>query len=248
MGFIEITVGNSSPPPSVWTTILTGLTTALVAGIILFLLNWLREHLTAKWKRHGEAEVLAFSLATQLDRLISACSDVVNDPLAEDRETGETEPTVSTPSIIFVDDLPWTVFDKHLQYRIRALPNKIDAAVRSCGHIADYGEGPPYYNDYFEERELRFSWIGLEACLLTQELADKYGVETLDRGEWEPEEDFKRRIQKIEQQRDADKAAWQPPDWAMTKLPLEELERRRSDLSTALDAAQSKRKVKDAVR
>ncbi|QKN14339.1 hypothetical protein HR059_07625 [Sinorhizobium meliloti WSM1022] len=240
MSFVEITVGHSAPPASVWSTILTGLTTALAAGIILFLLNWLREWLTAKWERHSEAEVLAFSLVTQLDRLISDCSDVVNDPLTEDRETGETEATVSTPSISFADDLPWTVFDKRLQYRIRALPNKIDAAARSCAHIGEYGEGPPYYNDYFDERELRFAWIGLEACLLTKELSDKYGVEILDRGEWEPEEDFRNRIDRIEKQRAIDKAAWRPPDWVLPKVPLDELERRRADLDRALDIAKAK--------
>ncbi|MEY9198428.1 hypothetical protein ABIA16_003544 [Sinorhizobium fredii] len=243
MSLFEITVGPSAPPPSVWNTILTGLTTALVAGIILFLLNWLREFLTAKWKRHSEAEVLAFSLATQLDRLISDCSDVVNDPLTEDRETGITEATVATPSISFADDLPWTVFDKRLQYRIRALPNKIGAAVRSCSNIGEYGEGPPFYNDYFEERELRFSWIGLESCLLTQELSDKYGVEMLDRGEWEPEEDFKNLIEKIEKRRAIDKAAWRPPDFMLPKIPIEELEKRRADLARALDAATAKRKL-----
>lgn len=245
MNFSVVSFGSSSAPPSVWMTILTGLTTALVAGIVLFLLNWLREYLTAKWKRHSEAEVLAFSLATQLDRLISDCSDVVNDPRTEDRETGETEPTVSTPSIGFADDLPWTVFDKRLQYRIRALPNKIGAAVRSCSHIGEYGEGPPFYNDYFEERELRFAWIGLEACLLTQVLANKYGVEILDRGEWEPEEDFKRVIKKIEEDRAVEEVMW--PDFHRPKVPIEELKKRHAALATALDAAQSKRKVKNAV-
>ena len=140
MSIFAITIVNSATPPSIWTTIFTGLAVALGGGVVLFGLNWLREHLTSNWKRQSEAEVLAFSLATELDRLIAACSDVVHDQLYEDRETGIWESTVKTPEISFSDDLIWAAFEKRLQYRIRALPNKIGAAVRSCASIGEYGE------------------------------------------------------------------------------------------------------------
>lgn len=239
MSFVSIDLSGTTAT-NVWSTILTGLTTALVAGIVLFLLNWLREYLTARWKRHSEAEVLAFSLATQLDRLISDCTDVVDDPLTSDPETGYAEATVRSPSLVFAETLPWAVFDKRLQYRIRSLPNKIDAAIRSCSNIGEYGDGPPDYDDYFEERQLRFCWIGLEACLLTEELAAKFGVEILDRGEWEPEENFKSTISKIDERRKVRKAAWQPPDFMRDRLTLEDLEKRRTTLAQELEAAIAK--------
>lgn len=220
-----------------WSTILTGLTTALVAGIVLFLLNWLRKYLTARWKRNSEAEVLAFSLATQLDRLISDCTSVVDDPLTSDPETGYTEATVGSPSLLFADTLPWAVFDKRLQYRIRALPNKIDAAIRSCANIGEYGDGPPDYNDYFEERQIRFCAIGLEACHLSQELAEKFGVDILDRGEWRPEENFARVSGMIEERRNAREARWQPPEFLREKPTLAELEDRRRKLAERLEDA-----------
>ncbi len=221
---------------------MTGLTTALVAGVVLFLLNWLREYLTAQWKWHSDAEVLAFSLATQLDRLISECTDVANDPLTHDPETGYTEATVGSPSLIFAETLPWAVFDKRLQYRIRSLPNKIDAAIRSCSNIGEYGDGPPDFDDYFEERQLRFSWIGLEASLLTEELAAKFGVEMLDRGEWKPEENFKSTVSKIDERRKARHATWQPPDFMRDRLTLEDLEKRRATLALGLEDAISKQR------
>ncbi|MBY5413502.1 hypothetical protein HFO98_34970 [Rhizobium leguminosarum] len=243
MSFFEITIGHSAPPASLWMTMLTGLAVALGGGIVLFGLNWLREYLMAKWNRHIEAEVLAFSLASELDRLISACYDVANDPQQEDRETGEWEPTVDTPTLTWGDNLKWSSFPRSLHYRIRALPNKIDAAVKSCQSEAEYGDGPPYYNDYFREREERFSWIGLEACVLRQELADYYGVEMIYRGGWDPEENFKEKIQKYAKQKE-ERNNWPVPDILRKKIPIEELEKRRAELTTALDAAINRMKSK----
>lgn len=206
---------------------------------MLFALNWLREHLTAKWRRQTEAEVLAFSLATELDRLISECSDVINDPRMEDPQTGMTEATVGIPSIAFGDNLPWSAFPKSLHYRVRALPNKIDAAVRSCASEAEYGDGPPDYLDYFREREIRFAWIGLEATALRFELTKTYGVEYLDRGSWNPEDDFKATIVKIEKVK-AEMKNWPVHPLLVPKVPIEELEKRRAELGTALDLARGK--------
>lgn len=226
-----------------WTTILTGLVVALGAGLVLFALNWLREHLTAKWRRQTEAEVLAFSLATELDRLISECSDVINDPRMEDPQTGMTEATVGIPSIAFGDNLPWSAFPKRLHYRIRALPNKIDAAVRSCASEAEYGDGPPDYSDYFREREIRFAWIGLEASALRFELTKTYGVDYLDRGNWNPEDDFKATIAKVEKHK-AMLANLPEPSFMRRRVPIEDLEKRRADLGAAIEVATSKLKAK----
>ncbi|ARQ58940.1 hypothetical protein Kim5_CH02897 [Rhizobium sp. Kim5] len=239
MSIFEITIGHSAPPPTLWTTILTGLAVALGGGIVLFLLNWLREYLMNKWKRKTEAEVLAFSLATELDRLVSDCYEVVNDPQWEDPQTGIWESTVGTPTIALGDNLPWASFPKSLHYRIRALPMKIDAAVKSCAAEAEYGDGPPDYSDYFRERELRFSWIGLEATALRFELSKEYGVEYLDRGAWEPEESFKGIIRKIEKQKEELAKARKQHPFFLPRVPLEELEKRRAALGTALEVARA---------
>lgn len=241
MSIFEISIGSSSPPPSFWSAIFPGLVVALVGGVVLWGLNWLREWLMAKWNRHTEAEVLAFSLASELDRLISACYNVAHDPQEEDRETGVWEPTVGTPKLEWGENLKWAAFPRSLHYRIRALPNKIDAALKSCASAAEYGDGPPDYADYFREREDRFSWIGLEACVLRQELADDYGVEMIYRGEWDPEEAFKEKIQKYAKIKE-ELAQHRVHPFLVPKVPIEELEKRRADLGAALDVAKSKSK------
>ncbi|MGO8034966.1 hypothetical protein [Rhizobium leguminosarum] len=240
MNIFEFTFGHSAPPPSLWSTVFPGLTVALVGSIVLFLLNWAREWVMAQWKRKTEAEVLAFSLASELDRLISECFEVVHDPQWQDPESGIWETTVGTPTIALGDNLPWAAFPKSLHYRIRALPMKIDAAVKSCAAEAEYGDGPPDYSDFFQERELRFSWIGLEATALRYELSKTYGVEYLDRGAWEPEESFKSIIQKIEKQKEELAAMRKRHNLFRPRVPIEELEKRRAALGTALDVARAK--------
>lgn len=243
MNFFNVSIGGASSAPVSWlSTILPGLTVALVAGIILFLLNWLREYLTARWKKKSEAEVLAFTLVTEFDRLIAACSEVVDDPLHQDNH-GVWETTVKTPWIEWPDNWNWGSFPKKLQYRIRSIPNKIYLANRNVSHLWEYGDGPPDFGDAFDERTFRYAWIGLEAVLINEILAKEYGVPLLDRGEWDPEERFKREIQKITERREEEKAnPWPTPDWLLPKVSIEELQERHAKLAVDLDAALKNRR------
>ncbi|MCJ9720797.1 hypothetical protein MOV66_10260 [Agrobacterium sp. SHOUNA12C] len=243
MSLIEITFGHSAPPSAIWSTIIPGLVVALIGGVTIWGLTWLKEVTMAKRNRHTEAEVLAFSLASELDRLVSACYEVVCDEREEDRDTGYTEPTVDTPKLAWGDDLKWSSFPKSLHYRIRALPNKIDAAVKSCAAEAEYGDGPPDFYDYFRERELRFSWIGLEASALRFELSKNYGVEYLNRGSWDPDDTFKEKIAKVEEFKEKQRNRPVHPLF-VKQVPIEELEKRRADLGAAIDVATSKLKAK----
>lgn len=233
---LNINFGSAAADPV--STITTGLIVAVGAGIILFLLNWFREWLTAYLKRRSEAEVLAFTLTTMLDKLISDCTDVMDDPRHEDQKTGMYESTVPTPVVQFPETWSWHVFPKKLQYQIRSLPNKIDAANRSIGHVFDYGEGPPFFGDAFEERENLYAWIGLEACLINELLHREYGVTLLDRGEWDPAQSFKERIDKIAKAR-AESEEWTKtqPSWFMPETTIEEVKERHRKLAADLEAA-----------
>lgn len=245
MSIFEITIGHSAPPPSIWSTMIPGLVVALIGGVTVWGLTWLKEVTMAKRNRHTEAEVLAFSLASELDRLVSACYEVVNDPQEEDRETGYWEPTVETPKLAWGSDLKWSSFPRSLQYRIRALPNKIDAALKSCSAEAEYGDGPPDFSDYFREREFRFAWIGLEASALRFELSKNYGVEYLDRGSWDPDNSFKEKIAEIEEIKEKMRNRPEHPLF-IKKVPLEELEKRRAELGAALNTMLEKHKPRGA--
>ncbi|RVG29481.1 hypothetical protein CN233_18575 [Sinorhizobium meliloti] len=244
MSLISISFGSSSPPTSPHMTIITGLVVALVAGIVLFFLNWFREWITGHLQKRRRAEMLAFSLTTQLDELISGCMDVAFDSLQEDYETGEYCSTVTPPSITFKDDIDWTVFPRDTQFRVRSLPNQIDAARRSVAHEFEYGEGPPYFGDAFLEREYRFSLIGLEAIALNDQMAAEYKVPKLDRGAWAPRTSFEVKIANVERIRAEAAELKNKRDWFKKRITIEELAERHADFHAALDAATNEHRQK----
>jgi hypothetical protein len=236
MAILEVSLGHSN-------SIVPGLQTALIAGVVLFGLNWIREIVTARLKRRHDAEVVAFSLALQLDKLISQCSDVVNDEGEEDRDTGEWHAMKKFPTLAFPENTNWSSLQRKFQYRIRWLPNELDTAVHAIQEAAEIG-GPPDYYEYFQERQIRAAEIGLEALSIRQRLTDKYGVRPFDRGKWDPKDEFKAKIAVIERSRDAAKIPWEIPDAFKPKIPMEELEKRRAALGSALEIAKAKAGVR----
>lgn len=248
MNLIGFTFGAApSTPPTLIETALPGLTVAIVAGIVLFLLNWFREWLTARLNRSSEAKVVAFSLVTEIDRLIAACAEVVDDPLHLDPETGMYETTVKSPWIEFPDSWNWGSFPTKLQYRIRSIPNRIYLANRSVSSLYEYGDGPPDYGDAFEERTFRFAEIGIEAIEINDTLTRVYGVPLLDRGTWNPLEYFSREMAKITARREKEAALERPvPGWMLPNVPIEELSARRTKLTRDLSAALERHKIRSA--
>lgn len=236
MNIIGITFGSATAPESVLTTVIPGITVALVAGVVLFLLNWLRDVLMSHWKRKSEAGVLAFTLGSQLDEFISGCSDVVADGWTED-ETGMPKSKVKTPSISFSSDIDWWVFSKELQHEIRSLPNKVDVADRALNNTWKYGD--PW--EVYHEREERYAGIGLEAVRINQKLSRKYRVPLLDRGSWNPEEIFRNCLDRYAEDRRKSESSSNTWD-SLLGPSLDELKQRQAELATTLDAALAKRK------
>ncbi|NTF64962.1 hypothetical protein [Rhizobium rhizogenes] len=237
MSIFEITIGSSAPPPSLWTTILTGLAVALGGGIVLFGLNWLREYLTARWTRQNQAGVLAFTVASQIDQFVSKCFEVVAYGYDFDPESGQVRDKSGSANLSFSDDLPWGVFDKELQHRIRSLPNEIHVAERTLAKSWDDGDG--YLLDVLQEREELYAQIGLNALELNSILHKRYGVPLLDRKEWRPEETFRGSLKSFADARD-NNTTLRDQGFFTDLLPgpsEEELRNRMSALSSDLKAA-----------
>lgn len=244
MNLISLSFEAAPGSPTLLETVMPGLTVALVAGIVIFGLNWFREWLTARLKRSSEARVLAFSLVTEIDRLIAGCAEVVDDPLHV-AENGISETTVKSPWIEFPDSWNWGSFPTKLQYRIRSIPNQIYLANRSVSSLHEYGEGPPEYFDAFEERTFRFAEIGVETIEINDTLARAYGVPLLDRGNWNPREYFLGVMGKIAARRDEEQATPRPASYRMLPdAPIEKLTARHAKLTTDLAAAMERQKGK----
>jgi hypothetical protein len=242
MNVISLSFGAASGPPTLLETVMPGLTVALIAGVVLFGLNWFREWLTARLKRSSEARVLAFSLVTEIDRLIAGCAEVVDDPLHVS-ENGISETTTKSPWIEFPDSWNWGSFPTKLQYRIRSIPNRIYLANRSVSSLYEYGDGPPDFYDAFEERTFRFAEIGVEAIEINDTLARAYGVPLLDRGSWDPREYFLGVIEKITARRDEEEARPRPASyWMLPDVPIEALKARYAKLTADLATAVERQK------
>ncbi|PDT50048.1 MULTISPECIES: hypothetical protein [Sinorhizobium] len=222
MNLLSISIGGGSPTPAA--TFVWSVGTAVAAGVILFLLNWGRELLTAHWKRKSEAGVLAFTLASQLDQFISDCSDVVARGYDFDEETGRPVDMAKAPIITFSNDLPWWVFPKELQHQIRSLPNMVDVANRALDETwrQEHGE----LLDVLEEREERYAEIGLVALAVNDHLSVMYGVPKLDRKDWRPEIVFQDSLDRFED--------WRERQQAKVKVTVEMLARRSLSLEELL--------------
>ncbi len=243
MNVVAITFGGGAPPISALTTILSGLAVALVAGIVLFALNWLREHLTTKWKRNSEASVLAFTIASQLDEFISQCSDVVAHGYDFDEQSGNVMDAAKPTKLSLSNDLPWSVLDKNLQHQIRSLPNEVDVANRTLD--ASWREEHIELLDVLQEREELYAQIGLKALALNKTLAERYDVPLLNRRDWHPEKIFKSSLENFATHRAIVKnlsSKIELPD-LLPPTSSAELSRRHMALSADLKAAADRRRV-----
>ncbi|TCA41713.1 hypothetical protein E0J16_34050 [Rhizobium pisi] len=246
MSILEITIGSSAPPPSLWTTILTGLAVALGGGIVLFGLNWAREVLMARWTRQNQAGVLAFTVASQIDQFVSKCFEVVADGYDFDPESGQVRDKSGSANITFSDDLPWGVFEKELQHRIRSLPNEIHVAERTLAKSWHDGDG--FLLDVLQEREELYAQIGLNALELNNILHKRYGVPLLDRKDWHPENAFRASLKNFADHRDVASGLSGQIDLPDLSpgLSAEELQHRMKMLATDLQNAMGRVNMRKA--
>ncbi|MBB2713322.1 hypothetical protein N2597_11290 [Rhizobium sophoriradicis] len=237
MSIITISLGAVSVPTSLWTTIFTGLAVALGGGIVLFALNWFRDYLTARWTRQNQAGVLAFTVASQIDQFVSKCFEVVASGYDFDPESGQVRDRSGSANLSFSDDLPWTVFDKELQHRIRSLPNEIHVAERTLAKSWDDGEG--HLLDVLQEREELYAQIGLNALELNAILHIRYGVPLLDRKEWRPEDTFRNSLKDFADRRETVSALRDQFDLSdlLPSAPDQELKHRMAALAANLQSA-----------
>jgi hypothetical protein len=240
MPIFEITFGHSAPPPSVWETIITGLTVAIIGGAVIFGLNVWRETHTAYTHRKREAGVLAFTIAAQIDQFINKCYEVVARGYDFDHD-GQVTDRSGSAGISFSDALKWEVFDKNLQHRIRSLPNEVDVAGAVLDKIWDEGEGDML--EVVQEREELFAELGLKALEINNILHALYGVPLLDRKTIDPGKIFRASLKSFADARDR----YGPSKEDLADLPdllsppsIEELNKRRAALSEDLRSARTR--------
>lgn len=94
-------------------------------------------------------------------------------------------------------------------YRLLSLPNESETAER-CLDGADNVATPPDYEEWYEERRVQYSKIGLTAFALTQELRKKYGIPAQEFDYWNPAERLAEAKARVDTER-AKQSPFPPP-------------------------------------
>jgi hypothetical protein len=150
-----------------------------------------KEEQAKREERERHARYLAVRVVCVLDPFVLGCCDVVADEGTYD-EHQMRQTTVRTPTLEFPEDVDWRSVKPDLMYRILTLPNEVDNAGRAISAAYDLGDGPPDFDDTFEERSYQYAKLGLAAMDLAREIRTAYGLAHPDYSKWDPRKSLER--------------------------------------------------------
>jgi hypothetical protein len=182
-----------------------GAVVGIVGVVVGSFLALLREIWSDSRMRRRHARYLAIRVVCILDKYVESCAEVVSDDgLCDGQrdEQGCLQAQVPTPSPpAFPEGLDWKSIDHALMYRLLSMPNEAEAADRKLDHVWQYVAGPPDFDEFFEERQYKYSALGLAAFALTQEMRTKYDIPPQTVDEWDPIERLAEAKKQIEDTR-----------------------------------------------
>lgn len=173
-----VTVQVINQGAGIWGNVATGLITAgaAIAAVMLthrFTLR--REKLASEDKQRRERYFIATELIFLLEQYAEGCAGVAAD-FGDDNPQAEREPTVSYPELDLTDvSGDWRVLPGLMMYRIRQLPVMQNEAKRTIAGVGEY-DYPPYYSNYFQERQYQFARLGMRAVILAMRLRKSVGL------------------------------------------------------------------------
>jgi hypothetical protein len=173
----------------------------LVGGTgIAFINYWLGISKDRKLKQDEltrAGNYLAIRVVCILDAFVDGCVEVVHDDGLPDAE-GMMQPRSTAPKLDFPADLDWKTIRHDLMYRALALPNVISAADEAISWAANEISGPPEYEEFFEERTIRYCEIGVKALALGRDLRAQYGIPARELAEhYDPDQRLSERLKKV---------------------------------------------------
>lgn len=165
------------------------------------------------WReRRREGSYAAIRLICILEEYADKCIDVVyDDGTAFGRPAGRHEngeeycvAQADAPEPLeFPEDIAWRSIPEALMHRVLALTNKARSTDR---HISAAGEHafPPDYDEFFEQRQLGYAQLGLDALEITDELRKRFGISAQSRTnlntDWNPKAFLREKIAKPQEE------------------------------------------------
>ena len=161
---------------------------------------WLFISLRRSRQKSRESDIKHYhapNLTDELDRYVGYCVKVAYDDgraVGDVREIGVSEP----PPPIYSKSIDWAAMDSKIHYRVRSL-------LATSKEVADSFNSPfveiksPDGEKYFEERQLAYARLGLEAYDIAKKARGMYGIprQNILDGEL-PETALRRKISEIE--------------------------------------------------
>lgn len=164
--------------PGIWGNVTTGLITAgaAIAAVMLthrFTLK--REKQASEEKLNRERYFIATELVFLLEQYAEESARVAADA-GDDNPQTEREPTVDYPTLTLTAvSGDWRTLSGSLMYRIRQLPVLQNEAMRTIAGKGAF-DHPPFYSDYFRERQYQFARLGVKAVILAMRLRKSVGL------------------------------------------------------------------------
>tara|TARA_R110002072_G_scaffold202127_1_gene359939 strand:+ start:1399 stop:1953 length:555 start_codon:yes stop_codon:yes gene_type:complete len=172
-----------------------GLAGVVVGASITGIKDWILE--AARKKAH--ARYVAIRVVCLFDEFVEDTVEVAYDGgTANPHDQGCYEPNVKIPSSPhFPDHWEWKSLPPELMYEILSFPNEVKAADQEISLVGEHSAGPPYYEEWFEERQFRYAKLGKKAHAITIQLRKKYDIPKREIGNWKPEKKLERIIKEI---------------------------------------------------
>jgi hypothetical protein len=176
-----------------------GLVGVLLGGGLTIFKDWW----IAIRKEKKEAEYLSIRVSCALEAFLARCAEVVGDDgLSEGRTDDRGYHKVQVEAPKFEPELlpvEWKSLPTSLMYEVLNFPNLIDAARGRVSYVSEWEADPPEYHEFFEERQLQYGKLGLEAYRLADALRRHTGLPGYKvQAEWDPRRFMEEHIAKIE--------------------------------------------------
>lgn len=171
------------------------------AGVVVGAgLTYLKEAQIQKVKTKKERDYLAILVASELDRFVAGCAEVVSDDGVPD-QYGYYAPRVTPPKFEpHLLTVEWKALPSRLMYDVLRLPFR---AEQASGYISSVGEhdDPPDFNEYFQIRQYEYARLGVAAATFAETLRNEIGIQDEPFLEWNPVSFMRERIERIERAR-----------------------------------------------
>lgn len=150
------------------------------AALLGTALSFGRDWFVQRLKDGEQRTYVAIRLAAELEDFATRCALAASDhgePQIESHGQEVCVPRYNTPEFkIDYSGYEWRLIPKDLLLRILEMPHLVHRAHAYLEGVSEFVAGPPYYEEFYSERSLKFGRLGVAALQLAQDLRVRHGA------------------------------------------------------------------------